>query len=311
MINAISGYNPYSTYGSYYTSKLQDRAAEKLQAAQRSEAIVTARKVHQPDTPVQPVTPARPVSAQEDPAQAGLLRYGSDPAEMAVRMRIQYPGDDAQQGNAAQAANAEKAQLPNLPGAKDDAQQAVGPARASDAEKAPLPDLPGAKDDAQQAAGSILASDAEKTQRPDLPGAKDDAREADAPALGESKSAQEVMEEGECQTCKERKYQDGSDDPGVSFKTPTNISPDQAASAVRGHENEHVVREQAKAKQEDRKVVSQSVTYHTDICPECGKVYVSGGTTRTVTKADNSEQADLQNQQQNQQDPRKPLSVLA
>ena len=46
---------------------------------------------------------------------------------------------------------------------------------------------------------------------------------------------------------------------------------------------EHVVREQAKAKGDDRKVVSQSVTLHNGICPECGKVYVSGGTTRTVT----------------------------
>ncbi len=34
----------------------------------------------------------------------------------------------------------------------------------------------------------------------------------------EAKSAREVMEESECQTCKERKYQDGSDDPGVSFR---------------------------------------------------------------------------------------------
>ena len=48
---------------------------------------------------------------------------------------------------------------------------------------------------------------------------------------------------------------------------------------------EHVVHEQAKARKEDRKVVSQSVTLHTDICPECGKTYVSGGETRTVTKA--------------------------
>lgn len=100
-----------------------------------------------------------------------------------------------------------------------------------------------------------------------------------------SKSAQEVMEEGECQTCKERKYQDGSNDPGVSFKTPTNIAPEQAAAAVRGHEQEHVVREQAKAQREGREVVSQSVTYHTAICPECGKAYISGGTTRTSTRA--------------------------
>ena len=104
-----------------------------------------------------------------------------------------------------------------------------------------------------------------------------------------AEGAQQTAEEGECQTCKERKYQDGSDDMGVSFQTPTNVDPDLAASAVRGHEMEHVVRERAKATREDRKVVSQSVTYHTAICPECGKVYVSGGTTRTVTKANNTE----------------------
>lgn len=103
--------------------------------------------------------------------------------------------------------------------------------------------------------------------------------------IAKSKSTQEVMAEGECQTCKERKYQDGSDDPGVSFKTPTNVVPELAASAVRGHEQEHVVREQAEARREGREVVSQSVTYHTAICPECGKVYVSGGTTRTSTRA--------------------------
>ena len=107
----------------------------------------------------------------------------------------------------------------------------------------------------------------------------------------ETKSPQEVMEESECQTCKNRKYQDGSDDPGVSFKTATNIAPEQAAAAVRGHEQEHVVREQAKARREDRHVVSQSVTIHTEICPECGDVYVSGGTTRTATKANPVEEA--------------------
>lgn len=95
----------------------------------------------------------------------------------------------------------------------------------------------------------------------------------------------EAAKEGECQTCEQRKYQDGSDDPGVSFKTASHIAPEQAASAVRGHEMEHVVREQAAAEREDRKVVSQSVSIHTDICPECGKVYVSGGETRTVTAA--------------------------
>ena len=118
------------------------------------------------------------------------------------------------------------------------------------------------------------------------------------PAVQESKSAQEVMEEGQCQTCKERKYQDGSNDPGVSYQTPTNIDPTQAASAVRGHEQEHVVREQARAKREGREVVNQSVTLHTDICPECGKVYISGGTTRTTTRE--AQVAQLYQQQEEQ-----------
>ena len=112
------------------------------------------------------------------------------------------------------------------------------------------------------------------------------------------KSAREVMEEGDCQTCKERKYQDGSDDPGVSYQTPTHIAPEQAASAVRGHEQEHVVREQAEAQREGREVVSQTVTLHTDICPECGRVYISGGTTRTTTRADSA--AQLYQQQEKQ-----------
>ncbi|GFI43130.1 hypothetical protein IMSAGC018_00796 [Lachnospiraceae bacterium] len=98
-----------------------------------------------------------------------------------------------------------------------------------------------------------------------------------------TEGVQKNTEEGECQTCKERKYQDGSDDAGVSYKTPTRISPEQAATAVRGHEMEHVVRERAAAAREDRRVISQSVTMHTAICPECGTAYVSGGTTRTTT----------------------------
>ena len=104
-----------------------------------------------------------------------------------------------------------------------------------------------------------------------------------------AEGAQQTAEEGECQTCQERTYQDGSDDSSVSYQSPTHSDADYAPAAVRGHELEHVAHEQAKAQKEDRKVVSQTVTLHTDICPECGRVYVSGGTTRTVTKANNTE----------------------
>ena len=299
MLNSISGMTPYSAYSVY--------GADKAQAAQRSSVVMTARKAAQPETPVQPVTPTRPVDSQEDPAQAGLVRYNSDSAEMAVRMRIQYPDDSAQQSQAAQQdQSAQQAQNPALSSAADDGQKLENPI---------LEDSKGA--DSQKVENPVLKdSQAAEQQKLENPALKDtqgaDDQKLENPAVEESKSAQEVMEEGECETCKERKYQDGSDDPGVSFKTPTHIAPEQAASAVRGHEGEHVVREQAKARQEDRKVVSQSVTYHTDICPECGKVYVSGGTTRTVTKANNSEQAEQQNQQQaNQQDPRRPFAAIA
>ena len=88
----------------------------------------------------------------------------------------------------------------------------------------------------------------------------------------------------ECQTCANRRYQDGSGDPGVSFKSPTKLTPNQAASAVPAHEGEHYSREAAKAESEGREVVSNSIRIFTDVCPECGKTYVSGGETRTITK---------------------------
>ena len=89
----------------------------------------------------------------------------------------------------------------------------------------------------------------------------------------------------ECETCKNRKYKDVSDDPGVSFKSAAKISKGNVASVVRSHENEHVVREREKSDREGREVVSQNVTIKNAICPECGKSYVSGGETVTVTKA--------------------------
>ncbi|MGN0639748.1 MAG: hypothetical protein ACI4JT_02230 [Oscillospiraceae bacterium] len=91
-------------------------------------------------------------------------------------------------------------------------------------------------------------------------------------------------QDGECQTCKNRKYQDGSDDPGVSFKSASKVGPEGAAAAVRGHEYEHVYRNQAKAAREGKEVVYQSVRIKTAICPECGDSYVAGGETTTVTK---------------------------
>ena len=87
----------------------------------------------------------------------------------------------------------------------------------------------------------------------------------------------------ECATCSSRTYVDGSDDPGVSFKTPAKISPEASFALVSAHEQEHVVNERSDAVSEGREVVAQSVQIFMSICPECGKSYASGGVTRTTT----------------------------
>ena len=99
----------------------------------------------------------------------------------------------------------------------------------------------------------------------------------------------------ECQTCKERKYQDKSNESNVSFKTASHISPQSALGAVRAHEGEHVANAYNKAAQRDGKVINASVSIHTAICPECGRTYVSGGTTSTQIKYFNEENPYQQN----------------
>jgi len=86
----------------------------------------------------------------------------------------------------------------------------------------------------------------------------------------------------ECTTCTNRKYQDISTDAGVSFKAPANIDPSVAAATVMSHEMEHVNAAEDRAKETNSKVISR-ITIHTSICPECGRVYVSGGKTHTTT----------------------------
>lgn len=92
----------------------------------------------------------------------------------------------------------------------------------------------------------------------------------------------------ECQTCKKRKYQDGSDEM-VSFKSATHLSPESAGSAVRAHEQEHVSNAYKEAAMQNGRVVSAAVSIHTAVCPECGRTYVSGGTTSTQIKYYNEE----------------------
>ena len=242
----MSAIGAFGSMGGYY-SLYQNKQGINPTSTQPVSPVSRAQT--SPVAPVSPVPPVRRGTEQTAPEeregklQFPTMREGADPAEMAVRARIQY-----------------------LDGKAEDLEDdLLGWNQAKGLEK-------------------LLGGEESKDQDKLL----NKAQEEDSLKIGQeedSKSPQETMEESECQTCKNRKYQDGSDDPGVSFKTATNVAPEQAAAAVRGHEQEHVVREQAKAQREDRKVVSQSVTIHTEICPECGDVYVSGGTTRTTTKA--------------------------
>jgi hypothetical protein len=69
-----------------------------------------------------------------------------------------------------------------------------------------------------------------------------------------SEKAKKIMGFKECQTCKRRKL----------------TSPST-------QETQHVSQNQSKTVQQGREAVYQSVQVMTGICPECGRVYVSGG----------------------------------
>ncbi len=88
----------------------------------------------------------------------------------------------------------------------------------------------------------------------------------------------------ECQTCKSRKYVDRSNEGNVSFKSPTHISPEAAGSAVLAHENQHVANAVNEGNKEANQLLSVSVSLQMSVCPECGRSYVSGGTTSTTIK---------------------------
>ncbi len=286
MLNGIMNLNVSYHQPPYAYSAAARRTAGRT--ALRRTAVPAART----GTPVEAIRPVRQtqaVSAETPLDHSDLLRrLETDPAAARVRGQIQYVGNAAPRTGSASQTGEERPWGPDktenavrLPGQKEE-ERPWAPDEAGD----DVSRLPGQKEEPKF--GDPRPVDASGKSPEELKG-----REKEEKEPYETESARETAEEGECQTCKRRKYQDGSDDPGVSFKTPTNIAPEQAQSAVRGHENEHVVRERAKAQREDRKVVSQSVTYHNAICPECGKVYTAGGTTRTVTAANSGKPEEL------------------
>lgn len=297
--------------GAYYQARLAETVRGARDAQQVRPALTgrtwASRKGASPETPVEPVRAVRPISRDEASLSELTARLENDPAAMAGRMRTRY-GQVNPEGLFVETGKE------GLSPVQDSRKNALEGQLFQAEDALARNDLTGAENALQNGAPKMPGQEDEKNA-PALPGqeAEKDGAVLDGQSVQGAESAQEALKEGECETCEKRKYQDGSDDPGVSFKTPTNIKPEQAASAVRGHEMEHVVREQAKAGREGRKVVSQSVTMHTEICPECGKAYVSGGTTRTVTKADtdNAGQQDLARQNEEAQKTRTPFSAVA
>lgn len=245
-IGAISGYGVSAAYAQSYYANL---AASRAHSANPGRAETPVEPVSRVPRLPQDVPISQPVPAAAE-MQLPTVSALNNAADNLARMRIEYTA-----GGASAASEPLPAQTPTAAPAAPDAFETLARMRIEYAAPGLSP---------QDGAGDALSSESKLGE-------------------GDGKTVAEIFEEEECQTCKERKYQDGSDDPGVSFKTPTGVDPELAASAVRGHEQEHVTRERAKAEREGREVLSQSVVYHTGICPECGRVYVSGGETTTVT----------------------------
>lgn len=137
------------------------------------------------------------------------------------------------------------------------------------------------------------SSNAEQAAAQSMPGVAQESEDGRViirnPGESTEKQAGKKSSPAECETCKNRKYKDGSDEGDVSFKAPSHIDPKTAASKVRSHEQEHVSNAYQKAEKNNGKVVACNVSIKTDICPECGRTYVAGGTTATQIKYRNEE----------------------
>ncbi len=121
-------------------------------------------------------------------------------------------------------------------------------------------------------------------------GAAEDTKPVVNPGESQQVKPGKRVSPAECQTCKERKYQDGSDEM-VSFKTAQHISPTEAGTKGRAHEQEHVANAYEKAAKDGGKVLQASVSIHTAICPECGRTYISGGETNTKIEYSHEEES--------------------
>lgn len=79
----------------------------------------------------------------------------------------------------------------------------------------------------------------------------------------------------------EHTYQDASNDPGVSFSYPGQLTGPESFLAVPAHEKEHVRRSISEAMLNGEKVLVY-VSYRVRYDPATGEPYMAGGVTRTI-----------------------------
>jgi hypothetical protein len=84
-----------------------------------------------------------------------------------------------------------------------------------------------------------------------------------------------------CNLCRQRQYEDVSPQHAVTFETPTKIPSIFSALWVATHELQHVLSAKRRALQQEERVIT-TVMLQYNVCPDCGRVHVSGGRT-TVT----------------------------
>ena len=131
--------------------------------------------------------------------------------------------------------------------------------------------------------GNYTVGDMSLVNRPEAVG-----KVANVDPVGQNNIFVSETRPAECQTCKNRKYVDGSNDGNVSFKTPTHISPESSHAMVSAHEQEHVTNAYSTAGQKGGRVVYASVSLKMSVCPECHTPYVAGGVTRSQIKYNSS-----------------------
>ena len=109
-----------------------------------------------------------------------------------------------------------------------------------------------------------------------------------SPLSDQSLNVIDQVKPKECDTCKNRKYVDVSNEQDVSFQSPAHISPEESYAVVASHEQEHVSNAIKEGNKPGNQLISSSVALKMSVCPDCGTPYVAGGVTSTTLRYNES-----------------------